>query len=121
MAMRPQSSGTMQGPQPALPRQSSGVPSQAGQSSQAGDAGGIKPPSKEEFLQMGVQHGGAYNQLARGLQVCKEGTTKDTIYKVGATPGLCWLELVQILPKTLGACMLVTCLCIMTSCSHSSC
>lgn len=79
----------MQGPQPVLPRQSSGVPAQAPQSSQGGDAGGIKPPSKEEFLQMGVQHGGEYNQLARGLQVCKEGTTKDTIYKVGPSTCLC--------------------------------
>ena len=46
------------------------------------DEQGIKRPSREEFLQMGVQHGGDYSLLNRGLQNCRSGTIKDFTYRV---------------------------------------
>ncbi|KAL0026237.1 hypothetical protein WJX77_004600 [Trebouxia sp. C0004] len=39
-------------------------------------------PSKEEFLQFGVDHGGDRELLSRGLYACKEGTIKEITYKV---------------------------------------
>ena len=39
-------------------------------------------PSKEEFLQFGVEHGGNLDVLARGLNSCREGTIKEITYKV---------------------------------------
>lgn len=43
---------------------------------------GPVPPSKEEFLQFGVDHGGDRETLARGLNACRERTIKDITYKV---------------------------------------
>ncbi|KAL0031313.1 hypothetical protein WJX79_002806 [Trebouxia sp. C0005] len=39
-------------------------------------------PSKEEFLQFGVDHGGDRELLSRGLYACREGTIKEITYKV---------------------------------------
>ena len=39
-------------------------------------------PSKEEFLQFGVEHGGDHDVLAAGLKSCREGTIKEITYKV---------------------------------------
>ena len=52
-------------------------------------AGSGMPTSKqlslEDFLQMGVQHGGDYFQLAGGLDACQCGSVKDVTYKVSFT------------------------------------
>lgn len=51
----------------------------------AGDVGPTPTaPSKEEFLQFGVDHGGDRETLARGLNTGREGTIKDITYKVPA-------------------------------------
>ena len=44
-----------------------------------------KQLSREDFLQMGVRHGGDYFQLARGLDACQCGSVKDITYKVSHT------------------------------------
>ena len=54
-------------------------------SQHAGDVGPTPTaPSKEEFLQFGVDHGGDRETLARGLNTGREGTIKDITYKVPA-------------------------------------
>ena len=39
-------------------------------------------PSKEEFLQYGVDHGGDRGALALGFNHCRDGSVKDITYKV---------------------------------------
>ena len=41
-------------------------------------------PTKEEFLQYGVENGGDRSTLAQGLSTCKHGSVKDVTYKVCA-------------------------------------
>lgn len=45
---------------------------------------GPAAPSKEEFLQYGVENGGDRAALAVGLSSCRHGSVKDTTYKVCA-------------------------------------
>ena len=45
---------------------------------------GPAAPSKEEFLQYGVENGGDRATLAVGLSSCRDGSVKDTTYKVCA-------------------------------------
>lgn len=43
---------------------------------------GPAAPSKDEFLQYGVENGGDLSTLAVGLSSCRDGSVKDVTYKV---------------------------------------
>lgn len=83
-------------------------PHQPGTVHHAGEGeGALAPgaPTKEEFLQYGVENGGDHSTLERGFTSCRRGSVKDIIYKVcpqedqgrGQTvSACCWTALLAV-------------------------
>ncbi|KAL3156973.1 hypothetical protein ABBQ38_001230 [Trebouxia sp. C0009 RCD-2024] len=61
------------------------------------DPSGDGAPSREEFLQYGVDHGGDRTLLAQGLSSCRDTSVKSNAYKVLLRAGPKGLKVAQIL------------------------